>query len=64
MAVPAGYGAGTVQGASCTLAGQSFVWSNLVQDTDYTVSGSNVVLNTASPMPSNRVVRIWFTQTP
>ena len=64
VAVPAGYGAGTVQGASCTLAGQSFVWSNLVQDTDYTVSGSNVVLNTASPMPSNRVVRIWFTQTP
>ena len=57
LALPGGYSLTKVEGADCALTGQAFVWSNLVESTDYTVEGGNVILETAAPMPSRRIVR-------
>ena len=57
LALPGGYSLTKVEGADCALTGQAFVWSNLVESTDYTVEGGNVILETTAPMPSRRIVR-------
>ena len=61
LALPGGYSLSKVEGADCTVTDRAFVWSNLVENTDYTVEGGNVVLETAAPMPSRRIVRFGIT---
>lgn len=58
LTIPAGYRLGSVSGADMEVEGAGFVWSNLTEGLHYTVSGSNVTIQTAGP---RKLIRIGLT---
>ena len=63
--VPGGFTLSKVQGAGTALVGGDLSWTDLVPDTDYTLTAGVVtILTKAAGAPAQRLVRIWVTSTP
>ena len=59
ISTPPGFVPATVRGADCALVAGDWAWEVMTNGVDYTVSGlTNVVIPTAAPAPSRRIIRI------